>query len=158
MLEKDIQRIVKLAKAEFILEDHSIHGFDHWEEVEQNGIMLANQPGVDLTIVRLFAYIHDCKRQDDYQDPEHGDRSADFVLELVEKGELNFLTKEQINKLWSACKYHHKGVTDTDPTIGSCFDADRIELIRCGMVPRPNLMNTPIGIRIAEKMQKLYNF
>jgi uncharacterized protein len=158
MLEKDIQRIVKLAKAQFILEDHSIHGFDHWEEVEQNGIMLANQPGVDLTIVRLFAYIHDCKRQDDYQDAEHGDRSADFVLELVEKGELSFLSKEQINKLWSACKYHHKGVTDTDLTIGSCFDADRIELIRCGMIPRPNLMNTPTGIRIAEKMQKLYNF
>ena len=54
-LEEAIQKIIKLAKEQFILEDHNIHGFDHWNEVEQNGIMLANQPGVDLTVVRLFA-------------------------------------------------------------------------------------------------------
>ena len=56
-LEEAIQKIIKLAKEQFILEDHNIHGFDHWDEVEKNGIMLANQPGVDLTVVRLFAYI-----------------------------------------------------------------------------------------------------
>ena len=54
-LEEAIQKIIKLAKEQFILEDHNIHGFDHWDEVEKNGIMLANQPGVDLTVVRLFS-------------------------------------------------------------------------------------------------------
>jgi uncharacterized protein len=68
-MEENIQHIIELAKKEFIMEDHSIHGFEHWEEVEKNAIMLANQPGVDLTVVRLFAYIHDCRRQDDHIDP-----------------------------------------------------------------------------------------
>ena len=156
-LEEAIQKIIKLAKEQFILEDHNIHGFDHWDEVEKNGIMLANQPGVDLIVVRLFAHIHDCKRLDDHQDPEHGDRSADYVREI--ESELDFLTKTQIEQLWEACKYHHKGVVNKeDITIGACFDADRIELIRCGYVPRPDLLNTPIGIRIAEKMQALYHY
>ncbi|MEN6292259.1 MAG: HD domain-containing protein [Methanobacterium sp.] len=154
-LEESIQKIIKLAKSQFVLEDHNIHGFDHWEEVEQNGIMLANQPGVDVTVVRLFAYLHDCKRLDDFQDPEHGDRSAEFVKEIDSL--LNeFLNRKQIDQLWSACKYHHKGVTNReDITIGACFDSDRIELIRCGYIPKPELMNTPMGIRIAEKMQCL---
>lgn len=157
-LEEAIQKIIKLAREQFILEDHNIHGFDHWDEVEKNGIMLANQPGVDITVVRLFAHIHDCKRLDDFQDPEHGDRSADYVREIEDELK-TFLTKKQIEQLWEACKYHHKGVVNKeDLTIGACYDADRIELIRCGFVPRPDLMNTPIGIRIAEKMQNLYSW
>jgi uncharacterized protein len=43
---------------------------------------VSKSTGVDLTVVRLFAHIHDCKRQDDHLDPEHGQRSAQFVLEL----------------------------------------------------------------------------
>jgi uncharacterized protein len=156
-MEENIQHIIELAKKEFIMEDHSIHGFEHWEEVEKNAIMLANQPGVDLTVVRLFAYIHDCRRQDDHIDPEHGQRSAQFVLELKQSGELDFLNEEQVNTLWFACKNHNDGVVSDDVTIGTCFDSDRIELIRCGMIPRPVLMSTKTGIRIAEKMQKLYN-
>lgn len=157
-MEEKIKHIIELAKNEFIMEDHNIHGFDHWEEVEKNGIMLSDQNGVDLVIVRLFAHIHDCKRQDDFMDPEHGERAAEFVLQLKEKGELTFLNDEQINTLWFACENHNKGFTSNNITIGTCFDADRIELIRCGMVPKPNLMSTPTGIRIAEKMQRLYNF
>jgi uncharacterized protein len=157
-MEENIQHIIELARKEFIMEDHSIHGFDHWEEVEKNAIMLANQPGVDLTVVRLFAHIHDCRRQDDHLDPEHGQRSAQFVLELKQIGELEFLNDEQVNLLWFACKNHNDGIISDNVTIGTCFDSDRIELIRCGMVPKPSLMSTKTGIRIAEKMQKLYNF
>jgi hypothetical protein len=80
-----------------------------------------------------------------------------FVLELKQSGELDFLNEEQVNTLWFACKNHNDGVVSDDVTIGTCFDSDRIELIRCGMIPRPVLMSTKTGIRIAEKMQKLYN-
>jgi HD superfamily phosphodiesterase len=59
-MEENIQHIISKRK-EFIMEDHSIHGFDHWKKLKKNAIMLANQPGVDLTVVRLFAHIHDCK-------------------------------------------------------------------------------------------------
>ena len=39
MLEKDIQRIVKLAKSQFILEDNSIHGFDIYTIVKDKMII-----------------------------------------------------------------------------------------------------------------------
>lgn len=34
------------------------HGLTHWERVEKNGLLLATE-GVNTTVVRLFAYMHD---------------------------------------------------------------------------------------------------
>ena len=151
-----VEDIKKIAIETFVMDKESIHGIHHWEEVYENGMMLANQPGVDSLVVKLFAYLHDCKREDDHQDPEHGDRAADFVVWLRNSGKLFFLTETQYKQLWMACLQHHKGFVETeDITIGSCFDADRIELIRCGITPREDLMSTPMGIRIAKKMNEL---
>jgi len=151
-----VEDIKKIAIETFVMDKESIHGIHHWEEVYENGMMLANQPGVDSLVVKLFAYLHDCKREDDHQDPEHGDRAADFVVWLRNSGKLFFLTETQYKQLWMACLQHHKGVVETeDITIGACFDADRIELIRCGITPREDLMSTPMGIRIAKKMNEL---
>jgi uncharacterized protein len=154
-----IEDIKKIAIEAFVMDKDSIHGVHHWEEVYNNGMMLALQPGVDKLVVGLFAYLHDCKREDDHQDPEHGDRAADFVVWLRNWGKLDQMTHTQYHKLWTACLQHHKGVVETeDITIGACFDADRIELIRCGMVPKAELMSTPMGIRIAQKIQDLQTF
>jgi uncharacterized protein len=154
-METSIAKIKRVATEAFVMDKDSIHGIHHWDEVHDNGVMLAQQPGVDILVVRLFAYLHDCKREDDHQDPEHGDRSADFCSSLRMKGDLDFLTSDQFTKLWTACKLHHTGSVTEDPTIGACFDADRIELIRCGITPRVDLMNTPMGKRIAQKMNDL---
>lgn len=154
-----LEDIKKIAIGEFVMNEDSIHGITHWEEVYKNGMMLSLQPGVDKLVVGLFAYLHDCKREDDMQDPEHGDRAADFVVWLRNTSKLDQLSHQQYQKLWIACLQHHKGVVNReDPTIGACFDADRIELIRCGIAPREELMNTPMGIRIAQKMQNLKTF
>jgi uncharacterized protein len=159
IMRRDIQEIKKIAMETFVMDKDSIHGVHHWNEVYENGMMLALQPGVDKLVVGLFAYLHDCKREDDHQDPEHGDRAADFVVWLRNSGKLEFITHEQYHKLWLACMQHHKGIVETeDITIGACFDADRIELIRCGMVPKVELMNTEMGIRIAQKMNDLQTF
>jgi uncharacterized protein len=32
--------------------------------------------------------------------------------------------------------------TATDPTVGCCFDADRLDLARCGITPNPELLST----------------
>ena len=34
------------------------HGVSHWERVERNGLLLATDD-VNITVVRLFAYLHD---------------------------------------------------------------------------------------------------
>jgi uncharacterized protein len=158
-MRQHIEGIKKIAIETFVMDKESIHGVHHWDEVHENGVMLSRQPGVDLTVVRLFAYLHDCKRKDDHQDPEHGDRAAGFVVWLRNSGKLEFLEYSQYIQLWRACLQHHKGVVETDDiTIGACFDADRIELIRCGIVPKIELMSTPMGIRIAKKMNDLKAF
>jgi uncharacterized protein len=153
-MKDKIEHIVELAKAQFVMDQHSCHGFDHWKEVDLNGEMLSLQEGVDPLVVFLFAYLHDCKRVEDHGDLDHGDRSAEFVKELRETGKLDFLTVTQYSQLWAACLFHARGGVEDDPTIGACFDADRIELIRVGIVPKIELMSTPMGKRIATRMQK----
>lgn len=154
-IEKNIQHIIGIAKANFAMDANSIHGIKHWEEVEKNGIILATQTGADLTVIRLFAYLHDCERIDDFEDPDHGFRAAEFVKKLRENGHLNFIDEGQFAMLYTACYWHNSGSTGSGPTIGSCFDADRLELTRVGITPLPELMSTPIGKRIAEKLQQV---
>lgn len=36
----------------------NIHGLSHWQRVERNGLLLATSK-VNITVVRLFAYLHD---------------------------------------------------------------------------------------------------
>ena len=153
-IEECLKEIIKLTMSQFVM-DHetSMHGITHWQEVEKNAIMLAVQPGVDMTVVRLFAYFHDCKRVEEYEDYEHGERAAEFVKECRVSGKLDFIDDAQYALLWEACNYHNKGVTSENLTVGACYDADRIELLRCGITPRPELMSTPIGKRMAEKFQ-----
>lgn len=154
--DPNVIKIKELALSQFVMDVHSIHGVEHWEQVKENGRVLALQPGVDPLVVELFSYLHDCKRIDDHGDYEHGERAAEYVNDLWRNlGDLDFLTQRQFNNLWYACREHNKGVVSTDPTIGACFDADRIELIRCGITPRHELMSTPMGKRIAQKLEFL---
>lgn len=167
-MEKEIKKIKYLAQASFNYEmgfvssldgvdsgyTESIHGIKHWEKVRENGETLSIQKGVDSLVVTLFAYLHDCKRRDDGQDAEHGQRAAKYVNKLSEIGELNFLSVSQLEKLVYACENHHLADTSEDPTIGACYDADRLELVRVGINPKISLMNTPLGKYIAKKMQQ----
>jgi hypothetical protein len=42
------------------------------------------------------------------------------------------LTPEQLRLLRRACATHTHGITSDDPTIGVCWDADRLDLRRFG--------------------------
>jgi uncharacterized protein len=157
-MEKLIDRITEIAKSVFELGENSIHGIHHWKQVEHNGIMLATlDPRVDLLIVRLFAYLHDCKRVDENFDEFHGIRAGEFVQNLRINDQLNDLSYLQFIVLKEACDIHNTGATSENPTIGACLDADRIELLRVGIVPHPDLMNTQMGKRIASKLQIAHN-
>ena len=106
--------------------------------------------GADVTVVRLFALFHDCKREDDGYDETHGERGAAFAKECFEKGLLD-ITQEQFDKLYHACFYHTKEHQTDDPTINTCYDADRLDLGRVGMSLNPKKMATAPGARIAHK-------
>ena len=127
---------------------HTVHGPDHWRRVERNGILLATRTGADLEVVRLFALFHDSRRENDNFDPEHGLRGGIHAEQLC--GSVYEISDTQLALLKFACIHHADGLTHEDPTIGSCWDADRLDLGRVGVIPSPFYMSTAFGKEIAE--------
>lgn len=97
-----------------------------------------------MAVVRLFAALHDSNRLNEHHDPEHGQRAADWATALRDR-HLSDLSDEQFNTLCAAMIEHDRGLTSTDPTIGTCWDADRLDLRRVGMTPHPRYMSTEAG-------------
>jgi len=141
-----VESILKEAWSRFsLVRSGSFHGLWHWEKVEKNAVFLAkNTEGADKTVAQLFALIHDSKRENEDEDPEHGHRAAKWAEELFEAGRLK-INRNQLSKLVEACKYHNDGKTSDDPTIGVCWDADRLDLPRVGITPDPKLLSTEAG-------------
>src|SRR5688572_21914397 len=98
------EKIWARATAGFPLGKSSIHGPQHWRQVENNGLMLARQNGADIEIVRLFAALHDSKRCNENTDPQHGPRGAEFAATL--RGELFELEDERFQILHEAIANH----------------------------------------------------
>jgi uncharacterized protein len=126
---------------------YSVHGPDHWRRVERNACILATRTGANLTVVRLFALFHDSRRVNEYHDPEHGKRGAEFAAKV--RGDWFDLSGEEFDLLHHACVWHTDCDHHEDPTIGTCWDADRLDLGRVGMIPDPAYMSTPFGTEIA---------
>ena len=133
--------------------ESDIHGIEHWHQVEYNGMMLAPRTGADIDVVRLFAIFHDSKRFDDGHDPEHGERGAEFAKECRE-AKLFEIDDARFEKLYHACKFHTHERSNDDPTISTCYDADRLDLGRVGFPLDPEKMATSLGSRIAKQSRK----
>jgi uncharacterized protein len=46
-------------------------------------------------------------------------------------------------------RYHTSGLTSPDPTIGTCWDADRLDIGRVGITPCGHYMSTVAGKDVA---------
>ena len=44
--------------------------------------------------------------------------------------------------LFEACRLHTDGLVEGDPTLQACWDADRLDLGRVGILPRPHRLCT----------------
>lgn len=119
---------------------YSIHGPAHWRRVEENGIRLCQRTLADERVVRLFAWLHDSRRENENIDPDHGRRGAIFAQEL--RGTYFELEDAAFEKLSYACTWHTAKRFSDDPTIGTCWDADRLDLGRVGIVPSADFMST----------------
>ena len=143
----DWERLSSLIARQFAPGPSSIHGPDHWRRVEANGLLIARENGADETVIRLFALFHDSKRLNDGSDVQHGPRGAAFAEELHERAFT--ITPAQLMLLLEACRGHTIGFHHADPTIGACWDADRLDLGRIGTVPHAKFMSTEAGRRLA---------
>lgn len=128
----------------------SVHGADHWERVERNVVAIcAADPKADELVCRLFAVCHDCKRENENEDPKHGHRAAEWIM-----GNLHMIPvkNDRLEKLLEACRYHNDGQVSTDPTIGACWDADRLDLPRVGITPDPKYLSTATAKKLMWKI------
>ncbi|WP_145221608.1 HD domain-containing protein [Gimesia alba] len=129
---------------------HYFHGFDHWMRVLRNGRVLALHTGADPVIVELFALFHDSCRWSDGYDTGHGARGAALAKEL--HGDLFELDDDNFERLHYACTWHQEQDFCDDPTIGTCWDADRLDLVRVGILPDPRLLNTEFAKQLAGEL------
>ncbi|MEO0652665.1 MAG: hypothetical protein AAFZ65_18475, partial [Planctomycetota bacterium] len=125
---------------QFTLDWHGIHGGAHWARVRANGLRLAPVTGADVQVVELFAWLHDARRFDDGCDPDHGWRAAELAFEL--RGTYFDLDDLQFGLLAQALTGHSDGQTTGHVTVRTCWDADRLDLGRCGVDIDPSLLCT----------------
>lgn len=134
-------RLLEIARLHASRPDSPIHGVDHWRRVGRNGERLAAATaGADERVVAVFAAFHDSQRANDGRDPEHGVRAAALVRRL--RLDLN---RAQQETLRAALVDHDRGLVSDDPTVGVCWDADRLDLVRLGLKINPALLSTEAG-------------
>jgi len=130
-----VRALLAHLRLRFALDWYDIHGAAHWARVRAIGLHLAQRTGADPTVVELFAWLHDSCRWNDGTDPEHGQRAAELGAEL--NGQFYDLEPSRLELLAAACRGHSNGETEGEVTVTTCWDADRLDLGRIGVIPDP---------------------
>jgi uncharacterized protein len=128
------------------------HGEVHWFGVAKTGLqLLRSGTGADPAVVFCFALLHDVL--DGYCRTTHGQLAAQVALRMSEPGEYNYLRFDQRRNdlLCQALVAHSLGRVSDDPTIGTCWDADRLQLVRFGRTVDPALLSTATAKLIAKQ-------
>ena len=131
----DLNPLVHAILEDYALPWHGTHGVGHWARVLENGLRLAEATGAKVEVVQLFAIFHDAAASSEGVDDGHGQRGADLAAELRH---LFKLPDADFELLYEACAAHTDGLTEADVTIQTCWDADRLDLGRVGIVPCAN--------------------
>lgn len=132
--------LIGAIRSRYALDWRGIHGASHWARVRLNGLKLAAHTGADTRVVELFAFLHDACRVDDGYDRDHGWRAMRFTETLL--GTHIFLPDRAFSQLLQACGGHTVSPSHHDITVQTCWDADRLDLGRVGIVPDPDRLGT----------------
>ncbi len=136
----NLKGILEAILDQYTLPKDGFHGVAHWARVLENGVRLAEETGANIEVIRLFAVLHDSKRINEYGDPDHGPRAAEFAGQL--RGTYFDLPDHEFRLLHRACAGHTHEKTHPDVTIRTCWDADRLDLGRVGVTPHHSLLCT----------------
>lgn len=147
-IEKQI--IFNGAVTQMKLDPFGIHGVNHWYRVYENCLniwRLTNDvydvPHDDDWFFWNFAMLHDCCRIYDTTDPGHGARAAKLIPD--DDSDFNRVLRHAILG-------HTNGKISTNEGVAVCWDADRLDLPRVGIVPDHKLMSTEAGRTLAKQM------
>lgn len=144
--EYDRSGLIALIRSEFKLDWQGIHGANHWARVLHHGKNIGGLRKADLLVVELFGFLHDSCRLNDGRDPMHGQRAADFAHGI--HGDFYKLQPKQLDSLCYAMRHHSSGEVSTDATIQTCWDSDRLDLGRVGIIPSPQYLSDEASIFI----------
>lgn len=142
-----IPDFVAFLRYQFLLDWNGIHGVSHWARVRRNGLLIAKVNGVDRSIVEYFSFLHDSRRFNEDSDPEHGKRAAELAFSL--RDSYVDLSDTSFTLLVTACEGHTREGYHDDVTVQTCWDADRLDLGRVGIIPNPDRMCTGMGRELA---------
>jgi uncharacterized protein len=121
-----------------------LHRWAHRRQVAAFAVTLAREtPGADRLVALLFGLLHDARRRSDGDDPAHGYRAAELGQWL--NGGPFELTESQMRRLTFALQLHAEGLLSAEPTIGSCWESDRLALWRRNPRPAASLLSTAAG-------------
>lgn len=95
----------------FLRGTHGVHGLSH-----ETRVLILTQilqcaakdeaPKSDADTLGWAAAFHDTRRQDEWEDPEHGDRAADFVIYMAGHWEGDFIPKVNWSEIAWLCRWH----------------------------------------------------
>ena len=136
----DKKPLLDFVLAQLQINKEGIHGTSHWARVRHHGITVGKERDADLLVIELFAFLHDSQRENEWRDPLHGTRAADFAVSL--NSVYYDLNSSQLDKLCYAMTLHSDGHVHADATIQSCWDADRLDLGRVRITPDPRRLCT----------------
>ena len=128
--------LVHKVTAGFELDIEGIHGIRHWTRVLENGLRLAERNGANTSVIVAFALLHDCRRENDGYDPQHGYCGAEYGRHL--RRMMPTLSDQEFDLFHEAAAFHSDGLIDGDLTVQTCWDADRLDLCRVGIRPDPS--------------------
>jgi len=132
------EELLNIIKKDFKLDLYGDHGIYHWQRVFLNTQKLAKYYNVTSEIFELFSILHDSKRENEYQDINHGKRASEFVKELIERKYIKLDTIDE-QRLIYACVNHTKpdmtNLLYNDIIVQICFDADKMDIERVGIIP-----------------------
>ncbi len=136
----------------YALNLYGAHGIEHWESVYRNTQLLANAYSITSDVFIFFALLHDCKREDEDEDFEHGKRAANTIKTYQEEG-LIPLSPNDHARLFYACANHTKA-DKTDPlyqdlVVQICLDADKLDIGRVGVIPEESHFLTDVAKAMA---------
>ncbi len=120
-------------RKQFRLNWPGVHGIAHFQPVRDNGLRLAEETKANITVVELFAFLHDAGRYNEHQDDLHGRRAAKIVRSF--QGLFFDLSSDHLDVLAYACEFHTNGLRVGDITVLTCWDADRLDIGRVGIKP-----------------------
>lgn len=145
-------QLLQNIRDQFKIDWHGVHGANHWARVLHHGQRIGKARAADLLVVELFAFLHDSCRFDDYKDPLHGERGAEYAY--GNNGKHFHLDSQQLDNLCFAIRYHSGGEVSTNATIQTCWDSDRLDLGRVGIIPSPRFLS----VEASKIIDEAYNW